>query len=126
MIRHPVISFSNAVLLLQDTEETRLDEFRDGEWTASVSLETAEKTAEFIQRIALEVPTFKQAKNSRFVAAVLYCIKSQEGFSTERFLKKILRAPLELVPCGNRKQYLTLFTTIYNFGMPKDQRLLFE
>ena len=126
MERYPILSFSNAVLLLQDSDKMLAPEFRDGLWTASLDAATAIEMAEFIQRIAADVPTFKQSKSSRFISSVLYCIKSVEGFSSERFLKKILLAPMKLVPCGNRKQYLLLFSDIYNFGATKEQRITFS
>jgi hypothetical protein len=126
MERYPILSFSNAVMLLQETEETRTAEFRDGDWTTSLDAKSANETAEFIQRIGAEVPSFKQSKNSRFIGAVLHCIKSVDGFSTEKFLKKILLAPLKLVPCGTRKQYLGLFSDIYNFNSPREQRITFS
>ncbi|MGI4822270.1 MAG: CHC2 zinc finger domain-containing protein [Janthinobacterium lividum] len=125
MESHPILSFSNAVMLLQDTEENRAQEFNDGDWTASQSLDMASQTADFIKRIGVEVPSFKQSKNSRFISAVLHCMKSLPGFDTERFLRKVLLDPLKLVPCGTRQQYLTLFQHIYNYNMSKDKHLNF-
>jgi hypothetical protein len=125
MTQHPTLSFSNAQMLLQETEETKTAAFRNGQWTATKGLETANETADFIQRIATEVPSFKQSRNSRFISSVLYCIRYVEGFSSERFLKKILQAPPKLVPCASRKQYMTLFSEIYNYNQLKDQRINF-
>jgi hypothetical protein len=125
MKRYPFLSFSNAVMLLQRTEENTTAEFRSGEWIASQEGETASETAEFIQRIVLEVPSFKQSKNSRFISAVLFCIRYVPGFSSERFLKKILQAPTKLVPCASRKQYMILFSDIYNYNQNKELRINF-
>jgi hypothetical protein len=69
---------------------------------------------ELIERIAAEVPTFKQPNHSGFVAAVHYCVTSLEGFDAKEFMRSILLQPRALVPCASYKQFLQMFQEVYN------------
>lgn len=122
--RHPIISFSNTLMMLSNSTSTRLAGFRDGLWD-DYRVERAEEVAKFIEVIARDT-SFKRAFDTHFVAAVFDCASTLEGFSLQTFLRKIMRNPRALEPCASRKKYLEMFDEIYNFSVSKDNRLNFS
>lgn len=121
--RHPRISFSNAKMMVSGSTNNRAADFRAGTWQAG-QLEKAEQVAGLIERIAAETP-FKQAADTRFVAAVYHCAANVAGFKPEHFMGRILRQPRALVPCATHKQYLELFQEIYNYNTTQEHRVRF-
>ncbi len=121
--RHPRISFSNAKMMVSGSTNNRAADFRDGTWQAG-QLEKAEQVAQLIERIASETP-FKQAADTRFVAAVYHCAANVDGFKSEQFMHKVLKQPRSLVPCATHKQYLELFQEIYNYNTVQENRVRF-
>lgn len=127
MQRHPVLSFSNAKMMLSGLGEGggKADIFRNGKWQVGPE-EKAEATALLIERVANEVPSFKQAAHTGFVAMVYHCVARVEGFDPKEFMRKILANPRALVPCSGHKQWLTMFGEIYNHGTRAENRIRFE
>jgi hypothetical protein len=122
--RHPSLSFSNAKMMLGATNKGSAEEFRAGIWKAGEAYK-AEQVAELIERIAAEVPTFKQPNHSGFVAAVHHCVTSINGFDAKEFMRSILLQPRALVPCAGLKQFLQMFQDIYNYRKAEANRLRF-
>ncbi|MGI4871370.1 MAG: CHC2 zinc finger domain-containing protein [Janthinobacterium lividum] len=127
MQRHPALSFSNAKMMLSGLGEGggKADIFRDGKWQVGPE-EKAEATALLIERVASEVPSFKQAAHTGFVAMVYHCVARVEGFDPKEFMRKILANPRALVPCSGHKQWLTMFGEIYNYRTNADNRVRFD
>jgi hypothetical protein len=123
--RHPTLSFSNAKMMLGVTAKSNAEEFRNGQWQAGEAYK-AEQVAELIERIADEVPTFKQPNHTGFVAAVYHCVTTIEGFDTKEFMRKILLNPRALVPCASHKQFLQMFEEIYNYRTAEVNRVRFS
>ncbi|TVT39614.1 hypothetical protein FNT36_18405 [Hymenobacter setariae] len=123
--RHPTLSFSNAKMMLGVSTKNNAAEFRAGQWQAGEAYK-AEQVAELIERIAAEVPTFKQPNHSGFVAAVYHCVINVEGFDGKEFMRKILLNPRILVPCASHKQFLQMFEEIYNYRTAEANRVRFS
>lgn len=124
MQRHPTLSFSNAKMMLGVTTKSNAEEFRKGQWKAGEAYK-AEQVAQLIERLAVEVPTFKQPNHTGFVAALFYCVVNVEGFDAKEFMRKILLNPRSLVPCASHKQFLAMFEEIYNYRTVEVNRLRF-
>jgi hypothetical protein len=122
--RHPSLSFSNAKMMLSATNKGSAEEFRAGQWKAGEAYK-AEQVAELIERIAEQVPTFKQPNHSGFVAALHHCVTSIAGFDPKEFMRKILGNPRALVPCASHKQFLQMFEEIYNYRTAEANRVRF-
>lgn len=125
MDRHPIISFSNAKLMLGTTTKHDVDGFRKGEWQVADTYR-AERVAEMVEAIAAEVKTFKQPTHTGFVSALFYCVTSVGGFDSKEMLRTIRRQPLSLVPCASHKQWLLMLGTIYNWSKRTANQLRFE
>jgi len=123
--RHPTLSFSNAKMMLGGSTNNRAQEFRAGGWKASEQAYKGEQAAVLVERIAAEVPTFKQPNHTGFVAAVYHCVANVEGFDTKEFMRKILANPRALVPCASHKQFLAMFEEIYNYRTSEVNRVRF-
>jgi hypothetical protein len=123
--RHPTLSFSNAKMMLGVSAKSNAEEFRAGRWQAGEAYK-AEQVAEFIERIAIDVRSFKQPNHTGFVAAVYHCVVNVAGFDTKEFLRKILLNPRMLVPCASLKQFLEMFAEIYNYQTRAENRLRFS
>jgi len=124
MERHPMLSFSNAKMMLGENQKGSIEDFRRGKWKAGQAYK-AEQVAEFIERIAAEVKSFKQPTHTGFVAAVHHCVTSVEGFDTKEFMHKIQLNPRMLVPCASLKQFLQMFEEVYNFRTSNEKRVRF-
>lgn len=123
--RHPTLSFSNAKLLMGVSAKSNAEEFRAGRWQAGEAYQ-AEQVAELVERIAAEVPTFKQPNHSGFVAALYHCVTTVEGFNAKEFMHKLLANPRALVPCASLKQWLAMFQEIYNYRTNQENRVRFS
>lgn len=121
--RHPSLSFSNARMMVSGTSNNRAEELKMGQFRAA-NLELAEQVAVLIERIGKEAQ-FKHANDTRFVAAVYYCADKVEGFDGKKFMEKILGNPRALMPCATHKQYMELFSEIYNYRTYGENRVRF-
>lgn len=121
--RHPRLSFSNAKMMLSGTAHNSAPEFRAGLWEKQDETR-AELVAELVERIAGETP-FRSAMHTGFVAAVYHCVANVEGFDPKEFMRKILQQPRALVACASHKQYLAMFSDIYNYRTAEANRVRF-
>jgi hypothetical protein len=124
MKRHPIVSFSNAKVMLGTTQKHNVEEFREGKWKVG-DIARAERVAELIERLDNEVATFKQAGHTQFVSAIFYCMTGLEGFDPQEFMRTVLLQPRSLVPCTSHKQFLQMFQDIYNYRKAEANRLKF-
>lgn len=127
--RHPRISFSNTKILLSGgTGGSNADEFRRGLWDGAddTDVALAEQVAELVERIADEVPTFKQSFHTGFVGALYHCATKITGFDARELLRTILAQPLSMVPCASHKQWLEMLGRLYNYRKDEKNRLRFE
>lgn len=122
MQRHPLISFSNAKMMVGETNNGSSDDFNKGLWKAG-DISKAEETAELVESVASQVPSFKQPTNTKFVAALHHCVTETEGFDPKEFVRTILLQPRTLVPCSSQKQFLEMFEQIYNYRKSADKRI---
>ncbi|MGI4735038.1 MAG: CHC2 zinc finger domain-containing protein [Janthinobacterium lividum] len=124
MKRHSKLSFSNAKMMLGVSTKSNAEEFRAGQWKAGEAYK-AEQVAEFIERISVDVPSFKQPNHSGFVAYIFHCVCEVERFSTKTCLERILKNPLMLVPCASHKQFVQMFDALYNYRVNAENRVHF-
>jgi len=127
--RHPRISFSNAKILLSGgTGGSNAEEFRRGLWDGAddADVALADEVAALVERIADEVPTFKQAFHTGFVGALYHCATRVEGFDAKELMRTILAQPLSLLPCASHKQWLQMLGSIYNYRKNEGNRIRFS
>ena len=125
MGRHPLLSFSNAKMMVGASNKGSADDFRNGLWKSG-DIERAERVAELIERIAAEVKGFRQATHTGFVGALFYCTANVVGFDTHEMMRTILKQPMSLVPCASHPQWLAMLGKIYNWHKRIVDHLRFE
>jgi len=127
--RHPRLSFSNAKIMLSGgTGGLGADLFRQGRWDGAneEDVDLAEQVAELVERIADEVPSFRQSAHTGFVGALYHCVTKVEGFDAKEMMRTILAQPLSLLPCASHKQWLEMLGRLYNYRKDERNRLRFE
>jgi hypothetical protein len=124
MQRHPSISFSNAKTMVAGSADPAADEFRHGHYKVG-DIGKADAVACLIERIKTEA-AFKYATDSRFVAAIFYCVTELEGFESKVFMRKLLNNPTVLMRCATHEQYMKMLSGIYNYKTAKPNWVRFE
>lgn len=84
---------------------------------------------EFAEEVALQIEQLKPyvsfAYETRFVYAVAM-LNEHAGFSFGRLLRKLRFASAKVVKCVDTKQYMAMFTELYNFKSKEEDRIHFE
>ncbi|RTL56259.1 MAG: hypothetical protein EKK37_17450 [Sphingobacteriales bacterium] len=121
--QHPQTPLTVTLVILTGLKHSAgyLNDFRNGNYIC----EGYDEGIKFIEQVKLLEEFGDFVFSSTFLRAFMR-IYRQESFNIDRFIKQVQKQPRSFVVCISEKQYIEMFTELYNYEISEKNRVYFR
>lgn len=120
MERHPNVPVSTLLKVVSGNSSTRSSDIRNGE----IDTDNIEKADEIIKQLNDINELCPSIAGSRLTEAMIY-FANHPDYDHKRMVKRIQTNPSEIHACNNKKQYIQMLQSVYNFRAKEDNVVIF-